>query len=171
MWTYPQWDLHYAALLPMYYRVPQTVLQDLVCNPASIWPWRSLCLASSKSHQHSAPGGCGRSWAGAQPVHTGSETRQPPSNSQPEKVLTYCTWLKECETLLSHSSSLSSLLSYHNPPITYNHSDLKEMNSPPQGLKWSVCPLRASFRPCCLIQLGTELEVSKSIFPRWLNRG
>lgn len=148
MWTYPQWDLHYAALLPVYYRVPQTVLQDLVCNPVSIWPWGSLCFASSKSHQHSAPGGCGQSWAGAQLVHTGSEMRQPPSDSQPEKVLTYCTWLKECETLPSHSSSSLSFSAELSQPSHYLQSQWFERNEfPSSGTKMKCMSTQGLISP------------------------
>lgn len=66
----------HIGIMAAYYSVSQPILQDLVYNPLSIWPWRSLRPTSSKSHQHNAPGGCGWSRlateAGAQPVHTGS---------------------------------------------------------------------------------------------------
>lgn len=79
--------------------------------------------------------------------------------------LTYCTWLKECETLPPSCP-------YHNCPITHDHSDLTEMNSPPWGQKWSAewyVHSGPHLCSCCLIQLGPELKVAKSIFPHRLN--
>lgn len=116
-------------------------------------------------------------WCRNQPVHTGSEKRQPPSDFQPEKVLTYYTWLNECETLPTHSSSSSpssstAVLSQPSHYLQSQRFDRNEFLSLGKKVKRGVvCPLRASFYPRCLIQQGAELQVAKSIFPYWLNHG
>lgn len=63
--------------------------------------------------------------------------RQSPPDSQPE-VLTYTHVFKGVWTPPLTPPPPPGLQLYHNCTITYNHSKLTEMNSPPWGQKWSV---------------------------------
>lgn len=116
------------------YRSPLTACA--VYNPYCIWPWRSLCPISSKSHQNNAPEDCRQSqpaWA-AQPVHTGSEEKTVPSRLPTRGLDIHArVWTPPLTPPPPPGLQL-----YHNCTITYNHSKLTEMNSPPWGQKWSV---------------------------------
>lgn len=153
VWTYPHRDRH-TGIMPVYYRVPQAILQDVVHNPVSIWLRRSLWPTSSKAHQSNALGGCERSWltteAGTQPVHTGSEKRQRPLRLPTREGLDILhvvkgVWNPALPPPHHHYSSTAVLPQ----PPHYLQSQWFDRNEFPSfGTKMKlgmVCPVRASF--------------------------